>query len=155
LYAVAVALCAFLVFSGLGSLYVQRRLKAESTKIVAILLRRSVTLIGTLTVLYIILLPTVSNLIMAWPETTRIISAFVIAAPLAFAMGMPFPLGLAVLQRKNPGGIPWAWGINGCVSVLSAILAILLAIEIGFDGVMLCACGLYLIAWGSFGRQRV
>jgi L-cystine uptake protein TcyP (sodium:dicarboxylate symporter family) len=45
--------------------------------------------------------------------------------------------------------MPWAWGINGCASVLSAILAILLAIEIGFSGVMLSAIVFYSLAWMS------
>ena len=149
LYAVAVALCAFLIFSGLGSLYVQHRMKIASTSIIPILLRRSVIQIGLIVIVYIVILPLISGTIMAFPETARIISAFILAAPLAFVMGMPFPLGLATLQETSPGLIPWAWGINGCASVLSAILAVLLAIEIGFNGVMLCAVGLYFIAWTS------
>jgi len=147
LYAIAVALCAFLIFSGLGSLYVEQRLRTETENIIPILLRRAVTLIGLITVIYIVVLPLISNTIMALPEMARIISAFILAAPLAFVMGMPFPLGLATLQRTSPQLIPWAWGINGCASVLSAILAVLLAIEIGFNGVMLCAVVLYVIAW--------
>ena len=149
LYAVAVAICAFLIFSGLGSLYIQRRMKASSSSIIAVLLRRSVIVIGLIIIIYIILLPLISNTIMAMPETARIISAFALAAPLAFFMGMPFSLGMATLQQTSPGLIPWAWGINGCASVLSAILAAILAIEIGFNGVMLCAVVLYLIAWRS------
>ncbi len=149
LYAVAVTLCAFLIFSGFGSLYVQRRMKIASTSIIAILLRRSVTMIGLIVVSYIVLLPLISSMIMALPESVRILSAFLLAAPLAFFMGMPFPLGLATLQQTRPNLIPWAWGINGCASVLSAILAVLLAIEIGFNGVMLCAVVLYVMAWRS------
>jgi hypothetical protein len=149
LYAVAVTLCAFLIFSGLGSLYVQHRMKLASTSAIAVLLRRSVFLIGLITVFYIVVLPLISSTMMVLPETMRIISAFVLAAPLAFFMGMPFPLGLATLQKSCPQLIPWAWGINGCASVLSAILAVLLAIDIGFNGVMLCAVVLYLIAWLS------
>ncbi len=147
LYAVAVALCAFLIFSGLGSLYVQHHIKRTTSDIIPVLLRRAVFMIGLITVVYIILLPLLSNSIMALPEMARIISAFVLAAPLAFFMGMPFPLGLATVQQSSPHLIPWAWGINGCASVLSSILAVLLAIEIGFNGVMLCAVVLYLIAW--------
>jgi len=64
-------------------------------------------------------------------------------------MGMPFPLGLAGTRHNDPQLMPWAWGINGCASVLSAILAILLAIEIGFSGVMLSAVLLYALAWLS------
>ena len=153
LYAVAVALCAFLIFSGLGSLYVQQRLKtaspAISDAITAALLRRSVMMIALIIITYIVLLPLISNTIMVLPEAARIISAFILAAPLAFFMGMPFPLALATLQQTRPDLIPWAWGINGCASVLSAILAVLLAIETGFNGVMLCAVLLYAIAWRS------
>jgi len=147
LYAVAVALSAFLIFSGLGSLYVQRRMKRATSVIIPVLLRRAVFMIGLITLFYIVLLPLLSNSIMALPEIARIISAFVLAAPLAFFMGMPFPLGLATMQQNSPHLIPWAWGINGCASVLSAILAVLLAIEIGFSGVMICAVILYFIAW--------
>jgi hypothetical protein len=149
LYAVAVTLCAFLIFSGLGSLYVQRCMKTTSTSIIALLLRRSVIAIGLIIIIYIVLLPLISNTIMALPETARILSAFILAAPLAFFMGMPFPLGMATLQQNSPNLIPWAWGINGCASVLSAILAVLLAIETGFNGVMLCAVVLYVMAWRS------
>ena len=149
LYAVAVALCAFLIFSGLGSLYVQQRIKTEAKHIIPVLLRRAVIQIGLIVVIYIVLLPLISNTIMALPESARILSAFVLAAPLAFVMGMPFPLGMATLQQTSPHLIPWAWGINGCASVLSAILAVLLAIDIGFNGVMLSAVVLYFIAWAS------
>lgn len=149
LYAIAVALCAFLVFSGLGSLYVEYRLRTKTEDIAAVILRRAVTMIGLITVIYIVVLPQISATIMALPETARIVSAFILAAPLAFVMGMPFPLGLNMLKQTSPDLIPWAWGINGCASVLSAILAVILAIEIGFNGVMSVAVALYVIAWIS------
>lgn len=101
------------------------------------------------------MLPLLSAMIMVLPESARILSAFVLAAPLAFFMGMPFPLGLATLQQCRPLFIPWAWGINGCASVLSAIIAVFLAIEIGFNGVMLFAVVLYFIAWSSQLVERV
>lgn len=50
--------------------------------------------------------------------------------------------------------MPWAWGINGCASVLSAILASLLAIEIGFNGVMLVAVVLHRMV-KSFNGVRI
>ncbi|MBT8118850.1 MAG: SAM-dependent methyltransferase [Gammaproteobacteria bacterium] len=149
LYAVAVALCAFLIFSGCGSLYVQRLMETAESSVIPDLIRRSVILIAVIVILYITVLPSLSSTIMALPETVRIISAFIMAAPLAFVMGMPFPLGMAVLQQNHPHLMPWAWGINGCASVLSAVLAVLLAMEIGFSGIMLCAVILYLIAWRS------
>ena len=143
----AVTLCAFLVFSGLGSLYVQRRIAASPAQNVPSLLRLAVALIGVITLVYVFTLPLLTDYIMALPELERIAAAILLAAPLAFAMGMPFPLGLAATRHNDPRLMPWAWGINGCASVLSAILAIMLAIEIGFSGVMLSALMLYALAW--------
>jgi hypothetical protein len=152
IYAVAVTLCAFLVFSGLGSLYVQHLMSSGPMSRIPHILRRATILIGLITIIYIILLPRIGSTIMALPMFFRILSAFVLAAPLAFVMGIPFSLGLATVQQTSPRFIPWAWGINGCASVLSATLAVLLAIDIGFNGIMLCAVGLYIIAWGSRGQ---
>ena len=74
-----------------------------------------------------------------------LLSVFLIA-PLAFCMGMPFPIGLTRVANSIPDFIPWAWGINGFASVMSASLATLLAIEFGFTAVVLCALGLYVTA---------
>jgi spermidine synthase len=149
LYAVAITLCAFLIFSGLGSLYVQHKIAAQQLHRVPQLLTRAVALIVTITLLYLIALPYLTDDIMAQSEPIRIATAVLLAAPLAFVMGMPFPLGLAATRHTDPQLMPWAWGINGCASVLSAILAILLAIKIGFNGVMLSAILLYTLAWLS------
>ena len=66
----------------------------------------------------------------AWPPLARAgARRCSTIAPLAFAMGLPFPLGLARLARDAPAFVPWAWGLNGCASVIAAIAALLLAIE--------------------------
>ena len=149
LYAVAVTLCAFLVFSGLGSLYVQHKITGSSLLLVQKLLGRSVLSIAVIALLYIFTLPLMTDSLMALSEPFRITAAILLSAPLAFAMGMPFPLGLAGTSQNEPRLLPWAWGINGCASVLSAILAVLLAIEIGFSGVIFSAILLYMLAWMS------
>ena len=76
----------------------------------------------------------------------RAMLTLALIAPLAFLMGMPFPLGLWRLATESPAFIPWAWGINGCASVLSALLAALLAVHVGFKAVLLMAAGLYAVA---------
>ena len=51
---------------------------------------------------------------------------------------------------EMPPYIPWAWGINGCASVLSALLAGLLSVHLGYSTVLLLAAALYaaaVLAW--------
>ena len=70
-------------------------------------------------------------------------------------MGMPFPLGIARVAQAGPELVPWAWGINGCASVISAILATVLAIHIGFTAVVAVAVLLYLAAPMVLGGRAV
>jgi hypothetical protein len=53
--------------------------------------------------------------------------------------------------------VPWAWGINGCASVVSAALATLIAVELGFSAVLWIALALYVLVLAVFpgqARQR-
>jgi hypothetical protein len=84
------------------------------------------------------------------PEVLRILISVTLIAPLAFCMGMPFPLGLGRLADYEPSLIPWAWAINGCASVISAVLATLLAIHFGFAAVIALALALYALALWVF-----
>jgi hypothetical protein len=68
-------------------------------------------------------------------------------------MGMPFAMGLSELGRHSESLIPWAWGVNGCASVISAVAATLVAIHFGFTVVMIMALLFYLAAYLSFPVQ--
>lgn len=83
---------------------------------------------------------------MGLPDVARIVISVALIAPLAFFMGMPFPLGLARVEACDAGLVPWAWGINGCASVTGAVLATLLAIHVGFAAVVVVALVLYGVA---------
>ena len=139
LYAVSVVLCAFLVFAGLGSLMSARWCKQVP-------LSGIIAGISLLSLLYILFLPGLFNWLMQLPGEYKVPVSALFIAPLAFLMGMPFPLGLGVVSEKLPSWIPWAWGINGCASVVSAILATLCAIHFGFVFVVFVAVLLYLLA---------
>jgi len=152
LYAVAVVLCSFLIFAGLGSIC--------SSRLVAlwgglVTLKRAVIGIGLLGGLFLLLPQTLFPVLLQLPELAKIIVAVVLIAPLAFFMGMPFPTALAQLSLDRPALIPWAWGVNGCASVVSAVLATLLAIHIGFSLVVLTALLLYLLAFVVFRKCYV
>jgi hypothetical protein len=93
---------------------------------------------------YLMLLPAVFEALIAQPDAVRIGVSLGLIAPLAVCMGMPFPLGIARLARADGDLVPWAWGINGCASVVAAVLATLLAIHFGFTAVVVSAVALYL-----------
>ena len=63
---------------------------------------------------------------------------------------LAFPLGLSAIRIGPTVLTPWAWGINGCASVVSAVLASLLAIHFGFNLVILVALTCYLAAIFSY-----
>ena len=51
----------------------------------------------------------------------------------------------ASLEDRSPGLVPWAWGINGTVSVIAAAAAAVLALSFGFSFVV----GLGAVAYGG------
>jgi hypothetical protein len=101
-----------------------------------------------------VLLPLVFGGLMGWPLIAKSAVAIGLIAPLGFAMGLPFPLGLSHVAESAPALLPWAWGINGCASVVAAVMASLLAIHFGFTAVLAIALGLYAAAALLFGRMR-
>ena len=153
-YAIAVVLCAFLTFAGLGSLF-SRKLGASVEEGSKLFRGRNPIplIIGVLSLiafLYLWLLAPIFDRFLASSDHLKIVISICLIAPLAFFMGMPFPLGIDLLQRHHPRLIAWAWGINGYASVVSAILATCLAIAFGFNTVILLAIGVYLAgAWIS------
>jgi len=98
LYAVAVVLSSFLVFSGLGSAWLGRVPAGGRGK----LLGQAVTAIVVLGTAYLLLLDPLLNHLAMLPDALRILISVALIAPLAFCMGMPFPLGLASWQTTPP-----------------------------------------------------
>jgi hypothetical protein len=158
LYAVAVVLASFLLFAGLGSALSQRWMAGPLLGSVPGSGFRStlgpvVAGIAVLSLVYLWGLAPLFELVMAWPDAAKIALSALLIAPLALLMGMPFPLGLDRVAAIRPAWIPWAWGINGCASVVAAVLATLLAIHLGFTIVIGLALGCYLAAALALPRQ--
>ena len=154
LYAVAVVLAGFLVFAGLGSAWSGRAPRSPSVS-GASPLDLAIAAIALVALLYLALLPPLFGALVALPDLLKVGIALLLIAPLAFGMGMPFPIGLARIAGQSPDLVPWAWGINGCASVLSAILAPILAIHLGFTAVVVIAVGLYLAAGLAFRTRAL
>lgn len=131
--AFATVLLAILVFSGLGSLAAPRVPVAPAFLVIAL---------GA--TLYPVLLRPILSATLGSPLMVRLTVATLSLAPLGVFMGVPFPRALALVERIDPRLTPWAWAINGCASVLSAILATMLAVSLGFSLVLVVAGGMYL-----------
>jgi hypothetical protein len=138
---IAVVLTAFLIFAGLGSLSSGNWLRHFNSHTVVTAAVAGITLFG---LSYQFLLDPLFVALTASAVPLKIVLVVILIAPLAFCMGMPFPAGLDTLSKHASQFIPWAWGINGCASVISAVLATLLAIHFGFSTVILIAVLLYL-----------
>jgi hypothetical protein len=139
---VALVLTAFLVGAGLGARQAPR---------FAARLGWVVAAIALFALLNLLLLAWLAEVLAPWPLAARMAVAALAVAPLAFCLGMPFPLGLAALGQ-NRAAAAWAWGVNGAASVIAAISAQLAAAHFGFTAVVLAALLLYGAAWLGFGK---
>ena len=111
--------------------------------------------LGLLCALELLLLYRAAPWLMAQTLPLRVVCALLLIAPLEFCMGMPFPWGLRRLEGGGQALIAWAWGVNGFASVVSAVAAGLLAMEIGFSGLLglgvLCYLGAAALLSGRRG----
>jgi hypothetical protein len=148
-YAISAVISTMMIASGAGSLYsgkLKNPLKASGigSFIVAILL-----------LIYALFFTDILTLTIDFPLYTKVFIAFFMLAIPSFFMGIPFPSGIRILFQSNEQHIPWAWGINGCLSVIATSLATLIAVESGFRMVMFLATGLYLLAFAVFYGKSV
>jgi hypothetical protein len=135
--AASAVITSLLIFSGIGS-YQSGYFMSDNKRSVRVL-----AVIVCLLLLYSFGLTPLLQRTVQLPMALKLGIVFLFVAPLAFFMGMPFPAGLSRVARTNVDITPWAWGINGCVSVVSTALATLVAVEMGFSWVMLMAALAY------------
>lgn len=142
LYAITVVLSTFLLSAGMGS-YFSTSLSCRTEKSVLML---PIAAIALLSISYSLGFESIAGFLLKTGNLSRYLFSIVLIAPLGFCMGMPFPMALAKISQTTPALIPWAWGINGCASVISAILATLIAMQFGFTVLIFLAIALYGIA---------
>ncbi|HKH62128.1 MAG TPA: hypothetical protein VKA49_14905 [Flavitalea sp.] len=136
-YSASAVITALLAFSGLGSYYSNYILKRRKG------LKIIFSVIVSILIIYSFILTPILQQTVHLNLFFKSLIVFLIAAPLAFCMGVPFPAGLSYISMRDSKAVPWAWGINGCVSVISTALATIIAVEMGFTWVMLFATVAY------------
>jgi len=152
LFATAGVISVLLLGMGAGS-YCSSRIKDEK--------RRSGQVTGLLALLLLVyaffLLPFLT-LTLGWEHHWRILIGTLVLLPPAFLMGLPFPLGIRLVEDDSRARIGWAWGLDGYASVISATGAALLSLQFGLTVPLYLAAIGYLAAslaiwmpglWGS------
>jgi predicted membrane-bound spermidine synthase len=140
-YALTVVIFSMLVSSGAGS-FSSRRLIRDQPSRLMIALAIAAALIGTLAAIAQPILSAGVGL----PLAVKMMATVLMIAPAGFVMGMPFPTGLRMLERRHAPSVRWAWSLNAAASVLGSVGALVLALYLGLVGTLLIGGGLYLAA---------
>jgi len=139
----SITLFSLLISSGIGSIYSNKLKNNILNKIVIISV-----IIGIIIIIYTVTLPYIFNLYLGNTIIERSIISGIILIPLGFFLGLMFPLGMTILeQAKEDDKISWMWGINGATSVFGSVLAISIAVLLGFSYALITgALAYFLIA---------
>ena len=147
LYSTTLVISAFLVFAGLGagrSQYFSKRFGTGPT------IRVSIAILCICSISYLLLMGRLFSSFQGISMPGKALLSVLLIAPLGFCMGIPFPTALTLPARTDQQLLPWIWAVNGCCSVISAILATILAVHFGFTIVVLVALLLYVAAGSVF-----
>jgi len=146
LYAITVVLSTFLLSAGAGSQF-SKKLSQSPVKSLIML---PIAVISVVSIGYSLGFESIAAYLLETGNFSRYMFSILLITPLGFCMGMPFPMALSSISQTTPAMIPWAWGINGCASVISAILATLIATQFGFTVLIFLAVALYCVAAWCF-----
>jgi hypothetical protein len=141
-YSLTVTLLSLLLGTGLGS-FLSRRVLERRARRAATLASIAAAIVG---VAWGMALPSIIHVAIGWPLPVRLLTAVALMLPAGMLMGVPLPAGVRLLSDTHPELIPWAWGINGALSVLGATLAVFIAMNWGFSVTLLWGAALYLAA---------
>ncbi len=145
-YGLSVVLLALLLSSGAGSLLTERVDVARQPR--AAWLRLGL-LLGAL-LLFGLATPLVTRALEGAVTPLRIAAALGILAPLGLLMGMAFPLGMKLAAARAPALSPWLWGINGAMSVVASVLAVVIALGASISASFWTGLGCYAAAIAAF-----
>lgn len=143
-YALTVIIFSMLVSSGMGSLASKRLIGSDIRRLQRMLL----LIVAAILALAVIVTP-VSERGVALALPIKVLISIALIAPAGFAMGMPFPTGLTLLEKMKPASVRWAWAINAASSVMGSAAAVFLAIYFGLQLTLVAGGLLYAGAWVS------
>lgn len=138
----SVLLASILVGMGIGSYFGGKIYTGDPQKRLVII-SFSILFIGAL--LFLSYQPMLNEL-MKYSQNYCSVVCFVLIMPFGFLLGIPFPTGLQILKQYNMDKyIPWMYGVNGILSVLGSIMAVILSMTFGFNITFLTGLAIYFI----------
>lgn len=154
-YALTVIIFSMLLSSGAGSYASKRLVQQEIGKLSQVL----VLIAAGMVFLSFVISPITEGGV-ALPFAAKVLISVGLISPVGFAMGMPFPTGLSLLERTRPAAVRWAWAVNAAASVMGSAAAMFLAIYLGLHFTLMIGGLLYLLAWfsamySSLGRRTL
>jgi hypothetical protein len=143
-YSLALVLAGLLVASGIGA-----ALSARFTGGLRVIVSATVAIAAAI-VIWLAWTGVLQTRTMQLPLVFRAAVTLVGLLPVGILLGMPFPTAVKALEKTNRNFIAWAWGVNGITSVLASIVAIVVAMRLGFRIVVFLAAATYLLAMLSY-----
>jgi hypothetical protein len=149
-YSLAVTLFSLLLGTGLGS-FLSRRIAAARVRSRLIVALGAAAMLG---VLAIYALPPIIAAGIGASLQARVALAVALLLPAGLLMGIPLPAGVRLMASRQPGLLPWAWAMNGALSVVGATLAVFIAMNWGFSMTLAAGSAVYLGAAGVAWTRR-
>src|SRR6266705_1843312 len=139
IYGLTVVLFVLLLASSLGSLCSHR-------------LGTWIRLLPVVLAAFVLVSPFITRELAAVSTLARIVVSALLLFPSGFFMGMAFPLGIKKAQYSHEGApTAWYWGINGSFSVISSVLAIVIAVFWGVTVTLVVGLAAYVVALMALG----
>jgi hypothetical protein len=149
IYSLTVTLASVLLFAGLGSLVSQGWFRAAPARAAWVPAGLAV-FVGA----FLLAWPALVGRLVGLPLAARIAIAVAILAPVSLLLGVPFAYGIRRASERSPQIVPWAWGVNGCASVVGSIATVILSMAVGFAATLAIAAGIYALAFASLLARR-
>jgi hypothetical protein len=148
-YAVVVTLAVLLASTGVGALASRN---IGDVRPIPLMLLGSIM---GLCAFYLWGMPSLVSAALGLPFVARVLITVVMLAPAGLCFGAFMPMGLQRVACLAPTGeeslyVAWGWAVNGFASVVAAVAATVLSMDMGFRIVLAAGAVLYAVATGAW-----
>jgi MFS family permease len=151
----SILLSSLLIGMGSGSYFAKIIFGAEPTRQLYIV---SIAIVAAGILLFLIS-PAILGKALEFGLPLRAAITFLVILPLAFLLGIPFPSCIQLLAENHKDQyIPWMYAVNGSMSVLGSVLAVVGSMLFGFTwtyfGGLLPYLGVFVISFSSLRKVK-